>query len=125
MLEPGLAARAARHATREQIAALEDVLRRQREKAQRGESTVEEDAQFHYTIALAAQNSVVLKLLDLLMDLLRETRARSLQVAGRLERSLAGHRRVLEAIKAHDPVAAERAVRKHLEEISAIVLKEL
>ena len=125
MLEPGLAARAARHATREQIDALEDILRRQREKAARGESTVEEDSQFHYTIALAAQNSVVLKLLDVLMDLLRETRARSLQVAGRLERSLAGHRRVLEAIKARDAAAAERAVRKHLEEIASIVLKEL
>jgi GntR family transcriptional repressor for pyruvate dehydrogenase complex len=125
MLEPGLAARAARHATRDQIETLEDILRRQREKALRGESSVEEDTQFHYTIALAARNSVVLKLLDVLMDLLRETRARSLQVEGRLERSLAGHRRVLEAIKARDPVAAERAVRKHLEEIAAIVLKEL
>jgi GntR family transcriptional regulator, transcriptional repressor for pyruvate dehydrogenase complex len=125
MLEPALAARAARHATSEQIALLEDILRRQREKSLRGESTVEEDSEFHYTIALAARNSVVLKLLDVLMDLLRETRARSLQVAGRLERSLAGHRRVLEAIKAHDAAAAERAVRKHLEEIASIVLKEL
>jgi GntR family transcriptional repressor for pyruvate dehydrogenase complex len=125
LLEPGLAARAAVHASEDQIASMEGILSRQRAKALRGESTVEEDSEFHYAIALAAQNGVVVKLLDMLMDLLRETRSRSLQVQGRLERSLAGHRRVLEAIKRRDPAAAERAVRRHLEEIESIVLKEL
>jgi len=125
MLEPALAARAAVHASTEQIARLESILGRQHDKALRGQAAVEEDAEFHYVIALAAKNSVVLKLLDVLMDLLRETRARALQVEDRRERSLAGHRRVLEAIKRRDPAAAERAVRQHLEEIEAVVLKEL
>ena len=125
MLEPALAARAAIHATADQIARLESILRRQHEKSLRGQPAVEEDSEFHYAIALAAKNSVVLKLLDVLMDLLRETRARSLQVEGRRERSLAGHRRVLEAIKRRDAAAAEHAVRQHLEEIEAMVLKEL
>jgi GntR family transcriptional repressor for pyruvate dehydrogenase complex len=125
ILEPALAARAATHASDEEIAHLEDVLRRQSEKTARGESTVEEDSEFHYAIALAAGNSVVRKLLDVLMDLLRETRARSLQVEGRLERSLAGHRRVLHAIQHRDAEEAERAVRQHLEEIESIVMKRL
>jgi GntR family transcriptional repressor for pyruvate dehydrogenase complex len=125
MLEPALAARAAVHATDAEIAHLEEILDRQRAKTARGESTVEEDSEFHYCIALAAGNSVVRKVLDVLMDLLRETRARSLQVSGRLERSLAGHRRVLEAIKRHDAAGAERAVRQHLEEIESIVMKRL
>ena len=125
MIEPPLAARAAVRATDEEIARLEDVLRRQREKMLRGESTVEEDTEFHYLVALAAKNSVVRSVLDVLMGLLRETRALSLQTRGRPQRSLAGHRRVLEAIKRHDPEAAERAVREHVEEIEAIVLKKL
>jgi GntR family transcriptional repressor for pyruvate dehydrogenase complex len=125
MLEPALAARAAAHASDGQIAHLEEILRRQRAKTVRGESTVEEDSQFHYYIALAAGNSVVRKLLDVLMDLLRETRARSLQVDGRLERSLAGHRRVLDAIKRHDVEGAERAVRQHLDEIESIVMRQI
>lgn len=125
MLEPALAARAAVHASTDQIARLESILHRQHDKVLRGQTAIEEDSEFHYTIALAAQNSVVLKLLDVLMDLLRESRARSLQVEGRRERSLAGHRRVLEAIKRRDAAAAERAVRQHLEEIESIVLKEL
>ncbi len=125
MIEPPLAARAALRATPEDIARLEDVLRRQREKMQRGEPAVEEDAEFHYELALAAKNSVVRRVIDVLMRLLRETRARSLQTRGRPERSLAGHRRVLEAIKRKDPAAAERAVRRHVEEIEAILLKKL
>ena len=125
MIEPPLAARAAVRATEEDVARLEDVLRRQREKMLRGESTVEEDTEFHYLVAFAAKNSVVRSVLDVLMGLLRETRALSLQTRGRPQRSLAGHRRVLEAIKRHDPEAAERAVREHVEEIEAIVLKKL
>ena len=125
MIEPPLAARAAVRATEEDVARLEDVLRRQREKMLRGESTVEEDTEFHYLVALAAKNTVVRSVLDVLMGLLRETRALSLQTRGRPQRSLAGHRRVLEAIKRHDPDAAERAVREHVEEIEAIVLKKL
>jgi GntR family transcriptional regulator, transcriptional repressor for pyruvate dehydrogenase complex len=125
MLEPALAARAAANASPEDVAHLEDILKRQRAKVLRGEPTVEEDTEFHYAIAVAARNGVVRKVLDVLMDLLRETRSRSLQTQGRPQRSLAGHRRVLEAIKRRDAEAAERAVKQHLQEIEGIVLKKL
>jgi GntR family transcriptional regulator, transcriptional repressor for pyruvate dehydrogenase complex len=124
ILEPALAARAAKNATVEEVMELEDILRRQAEKMRRGEPTVEEDSEFHYTIGRAARNSVVLKVLDVLMDLLRESRVRSLQAPGRPERSYAGHQRVLRAIKRRDPDAAEKAVRKHLEEIESIVMRQ-
>jgi GntR family transcriptional regulator, transcriptional repressor for pyruvate dehydrogenase complex len=124
MLEPGLAARAAKNATVEEVLELEDILRRQAEKLKRGEPSIEEDSEFHYVIGRAARNSVVLKVLDVLMDLLRESRARSLQAPGRPERSYAGHVRVLRAIKRRDPEAAEKAVRKHLEEIESIVMRQ-
>jgi GntR family transcriptional repressor for pyruvate dehydrogenase complex len=124
MLEPPLAARAATHASTGDIAEMEDILRRQDEKQRRGEAAIEEDSEFHYTIAMASDNSVVLKILDVLMDLLRETRERSFQVEGRPQKSLAGHRRILSAIKRHDAVAAELAMRRHIEEVSEIVLNK-
>jgi GntR family transcriptional repressor for pyruvate dehydrogenase complex len=125
MIEPALAARAAANATEEELSRLEDILRRQAEKVRRREPSIEEDSEFHYAIALAARNSVVLKVLDVLMDLLRESRARSLQVPGRPNRSYAGHRRILRAIKRRDGPAAEAAVRKHLKEIEEIVVQQL
>ena len=125
MIEPALAARAAANATEEELCRLEDILQRQAEKVRRGERSIEEDSEFHYAIALAARNSVVLRVLDVLMDLLRESRARSLQVPGRPERSCAGHQRILRAIKRRDGPAAEAAVRKHLKEIEEIVMRQL
>jgi GntR family transcriptional repressor for pyruvate dehydrogenase complex len=123
MLEPPLAARAAKNVNLEQIQGLKEILQRQEQKMAAGEPAITEDAEFHYTIALASRNTVVLKVIDLVMDLLRDTRQRALQVAGRPERSLAGHRRILDAIARHDPEAAHAAMRRHIREIERIVLK--
>ena len=124
MLEPALAARAALRASVQEIIEMEEILRRQSEKLSRGELAIEEDSEFHYTIAMGSGNSVVLKVLDVVMDLLRETRARSLQREGRPEKSLAGHRRILAAIKRRDRAAAEAAMRQHLKDIEQIVTQD-
>ena len=125
MIEPPLAGRAALHASEVAVAELEKILSRQKEKVRRGELAIEEDSEFHYAIALASANSVVLKVVDVLMDLLRETRERSLQVEGRQQKALAGHQRILAALKRRDASSAEAAMRRHLEEIEKIVLKKL
>ncbi len=124
MLEPPLAARAATHASPEEISEMEQILRRQEEKQNEGSAAVAEDAEFHYNIALASGNSVVLKVIDILMDLLRDTRARSLQVGDRSQKSLDGHHRILAAIKQHDSEAAKVAMRRHIEDVEEIVLKK-
>ncbi len=124
MLEPPLAARAATHASADEISEMEEILQRQEAKLSRGETTVAEDTEFHYSVALASGNSVVLKVLDILMDLLRETRERSLQVEGRPRKSLAGHQRILAAIKRQDVESAKAAMRRHIEDVEEIVLDE-
>jgi len=125
MLEPPLAARAATHASPDEISEMEEILQRQEEKLSDGEAAIAEDAEFHYSVALASGNSVVLKLLDTVMDLLRDTRERSLQLEGRPQKSLAGHRRILAAIKRHDAEAAKAAMRRHIEDIEEIVIDKL
>ncbi len=125
IIEPPLARRAALNASVEQVAQLESTLHRQQEKITRGELAIEQDSEFHYQIALAAHNSVALKVVDVLMDLLLESRERSLQVDGRPQKSFAGHQRILAAIQRRDPAAAETAMRRHLQEIEKIVLKEI
>ena len=121
MLEPLLAARAARHATEEDISRMEEILTRQERKVNGGKLAIEEDSEFHYAIATASRNTVVLKVLDIVMDLLRETRAQSLQTKGRPPKSLSGHRRIIAAIKRHNCDAAEAAMRQHINDIEKIV----
>jgi GntR family transcriptional repressor for pyruvate dehydrogenase complex len=125
MLEPPMAAHAATHGSAEEISHMEEILRRQDKKVRAGELAVEEDSEFHYSIALASGNSVVLKVMDVVMDLLRETRSRSLQTAGRPQKSLAGHRRILSAIKRHDGAAAEAAMRQHIKDVEQMVFDKL
>ncbi len=125
IIEPALANRAAVRITAEELGELERILARQQEKVQRHELAIEEDCQFHYNIAMAAENGVMLRILDLLMDLLRETREQSLQSEGRLEQSFASHRRILQALQQHDGRAAEAAMREHLQQIESIVRKRL
>ncbi|HYL12927.1 MAG TPA: FadR/GntR family transcriptional regulator [Terriglobales bacterium] len=124
ILEPPLAALAAKHASRKEIHEMEAILRRQEEKVRRGEVAIEEDSQFHYAIARASENTVVLKVLDALMDLLLEVRERSLQVEGRPQKSSAGHWRILRAIQRHDATAAHKAMRRHIEDVEEIVLNK-
>jgi len=125
MIEPPLAGRAALHASSNELDDMQQILVRQEAKVQRGELATDEDSEFHYAITLASDNRVVLKVVDVLMELLKKTRERSLQVEGRQQQSLAGHRRILAALKQGDAKAAEAAMRRHLEEIENIVLQKL
>jgi GntR family transcriptional repressor for pyruvate dehydrogenase complex len=117
MLEPPLARAAAFRATAEDVRALEEIIERQTRRVRAGDIAIEEDNEFHYRIATAAKNQVVLRVMDVVMDLLRESRARSLQHPGRAESSLEGHRRILAAIRDRDPDGAAERMRAHIEEI--------
>lgn len=121
VLEPGLAALAARRATAEQVEKLRGVLGEQAVQVQRGETGVKQDTMFHFLIAEATGNEVLLRIVDNLMDLLRKTRETSLQHGDRPARSLKQHRAILSAIEARDPAAAERRMREHIHAIERLV----
>jgi len=121
ILEPPLARAAALCARREDIEALEKILEAQAAKVQAGGTGIEEDTAFHYRLATVSKNRVIPRVMDVLMELLLESRRRSLQGVGRAEKSLDGHRRILAAVKQRDGEAAAASMRQHLEEIEAIL----
>jgi GntR family transcriptional regulator, transcriptional repressor for pyruvate dehydrogenase complex len=124
ILEPPIAARAAEHITPEHLEHLEQIMRRHADKVTRREPAIEEDSEFHYTIATATNNSVLLHVIDVLMDLLRESRERNMQVEGRLQKSFEGHKRIFTALCRGDAKAAEAAMRRHLDEVTQLVLMQ-
>lgn len=123
ILEPATAALAAERATAEEVAKLEAILTEQAKQIAEGETGVEADTRFHFTLAEAAKNEVLLRLNEAIVDGLRETRVRSLRSQGRPARSLAGHREILEAIRSKDPAKAREVMFNHLETIEHNVLK--
>lgn len=117
LLEPGLAALAARRATADQIEKLRAALKEQEAEVQHGGTGVKQDATFHFLIAEAAGNEILLRIVDNLMDLLQKTREESLQLGGRPLMSLKQHSAVLEAIEARRSALAERRMRDHIRDI--------
>jgi GntR family transcriptional repressor for pyruvate dehydrogenase complex len=117
LFEPHLAYLAAERATEEEIVMMEQALALQEEEIAKGETGTDVDKSFHYIMAKATKNKVLLRITDNIMDLLSETRDKYLQVEGRPEKSMERHRQVLNAIKARDRRLAEQLMREHLMEI--------
>jgi len=117
LIEPQLAFLAAKRATPEEIVMLGKALELQEDAFAKGESGTEVDKTFHYILAKAAKNKVLLRIIDNIMDLLAESRDKYLQVEGRSEKSLARHKEVLNAIRSGDKKLAARVMLDHLEDI--------
>jgi GntR family transcriptional repressor for pyruvate dehydrogenase complex len=122
LIEPSLAALAARNATREHISELQEILSQAEKTVRLRQVPDEEDKRFHHLIALAAQNSVLLKVVEVLMELL--SRERSLHATAYPMKACRGHRRILDAIKQGDAAAAGAAMQAHLEDIAEFVEKQ-
>jgi GntR family transcriptional repressor for pyruvate dehydrogenase complex len=72
------------------------------------------DASFHAALATAAGNQVLADLMAQLARSIALTRRASLSRPGRPAESLAGHRRIYDAVRTQDPDAAGAAMRDHL-----------
>lgn len=122
IIEPEIAALAASRATDAEISRMEAALAQQAHQVTTGHTGVESDTAFHSLLACATKNHLLLKFNESIVDGLCETRERSLHTRGRPARSLAGHRIILEAIRAREPGRARRAMLRHLHEIERNVL---
>lgn len=122
LLEPAIAALAARRATPEEIQEMERILDEQAKEIDRGGTGLVQDDQFHSAIAAAAHNQVITRLVHAIMDLLSQGREESLHTPGRPQRSHQDHQRVLEAIRRRQASAAEQAMREHVIAVEALVL---
>jgi GntR family transcriptional repressor for pyruvate dehydrogenase complex len=125
IIEPHVAQLAAENATAQEIEEMEEILRRQEICIERGENSIEADSAFHNLIASATKNRVMERLIIALVDLLKQSREKSLmdddEDDKRSTRSLEGHRRVLSAIKNGDCEGARTSMLQHLEAIERIV----
>lgn len=121
LLEPEIAAMAARNAMPDDITRLENVLAEQERAMQAGLSAGRHDQMLHAILAKASGNEVMQAMVFALHDDLSELRVEGLQTRERQEASLAAHRAIVEAVRNGYVMQAERAMRDHLEEIERIV----
>jgi GntR family transcriptional repressor for pyruvate dehydrogenase complex len=120
VLEVAAAGLAAKRATAEDIAHIDDTIVRFEHECSNLEASVQIDLEFHRAVATATHNDLFLVLHDSIGEMLVEVRRRNLS-RGRDERRLVVkmHRRIHDAIAAHDPAAAQEAMRDHLGQVRA------
>src|ERR1043166_517961 len=121
LLEPVIAALAAGRATPEELSEMERILDEQAKEIAAGNTGLAQDAAFHAAIGTAAHNHAITRILHAIMDLLAQSREEAISTPGRPTRSHEDHRRVLEAIRAGNAAASERAMLDHIVAVEALV----
>ncbi len=116
IVEPEIAALAARRANDDNIAAMREAVRAMEAAMEHADMFVEADLDFHLALADATQNPLIPALIDSIVHLLREQRKR-LFLIGSAVAGQRHHRRILDAVVAHDAEAARQAMSDHLQQI--------
>lgn len=121
LIEPEIAALAARNASPCDITRIEAALADQERAVHRGDPAADHDQLLHGLLAEASGNVVLGEVVKALHEDFTRSRVEALQSQERQEASLAAHRAIVEAVRGGHVMQAERAMRDHLEEIETIV----
>jgi len=120
ILEGEAAALAAARAQKEELERIEKILAEMEEEIKNNKLAEESDLAFHYSIAEAAHNTFLFRLMATIADSLREVLSlahRKFYSRGRIANLIQDHRSIVEAIAARDaPLARERML-KHLSQV--------
>jgi GntR family transcriptional regulator, transcriptional repressor for pyruvate dehydrogenase complex len=125
IVEPAIAALAAKRITALQLAELQDLLVKQERKILANEPYVEEDVRFHEVIGHAAGNELLTTMLGVIWDVLRASREQWLQTNARAHSSLVMHHRMYDALAKHDADGARQASADHIKSVGEGILKLL
>src|SRR5580658_2458702 len=114
ILEPEIAALAATRIQEQHLALMREAVVLMDRAQDDPDAFIEADLDFHLALAEAADNPLILSLLDSIVGLLREQRMRIFQVEGGPERGQFHHKRILDAVERRNPEKAREAMRAHL-----------
>lgn len=121
VLEVEAAGFAALRVTERQLADIEEALKSMKEAAEKKELAVDYDLKFHYAIARATQNTVLLRIMNTVADIMHKTfrdgRQRLYDSPGMAEQIIQEHYSILKAIKNRQPEDARRCMLEHLNNV--------
>ncbi len=122
LVEPQVAALAARRITRAQLERLKIIVCDQERRNLAGECYGDLDAAFHFEVAKAAGNRVLLRVVKTIMEIVNESRAEPLQSPERRRLSVVGHLELITALESGDAETAASAMRAHLRSVEQVLL---
>lgn len=117
LLEPGVAALAARRADAEDLERMEASIQEMNEAMDDADAFIRADNRFHQQLARASRNRLIPRILDSIVDLLHELRGEIFEIEGGPERGQAHHRTIFAAVRDRDATAAKQAMDDHLAQV--------
>lgn len=118
LLEPEIAALAAKHATADQLKSIAAAFGEMACCSATDPARIEYDRQFHFNLAESCGNSALAMLVQTLWgprtDPLYIKLEDHFHTESIWQSAIIEHREILEAVRAHDPKAAREAMRKHI-----------
>jgi len=125
-IECKIAELAAERVRSEQIETLRTILDKMHSKSDlsaEGPTLFKLDRAFHISLAEASQNFVFVNWLRLSLEILAETRRRTLQLKGRREKLFKELQDILNAVELHDRQQAAASMRRHLQGVLTFIKK--
>lgn len=127
ILEVEAAGLAALRHTAEELVKMEEALKQMEEDIASGDLGQQADYNFHYALAEASHNSILVRLMDSIADtmrrVLRTARLELYRTPGTPQRLLKEHYAVFEAVKGGQDQKARRAMFDHLNRVEKAILK--
>lgn len=123
-IEPAVAALAAKNSTEGDIEKIRAVLKGMEADFSRGnlEGYIPRDVQFHILVAETSKNRVLVKVVEIIRDLLRQFIHKFfITVPLSVSTSIKYHKNIYEAIRRHDPVAARKHMEEHIKSLIKVI----
>lgn len=117
ILETEIAALAAARATEKEIDAMREAVKVMDESLNDADAFIAADNNFHEALAQGTQNTLILILVNSIVNLLSEQRKLIFEIEGGPQRGQIHHKRILDSVIRRDPQAARAAMRSHLQQV--------
>ncbi len=126
IIEVGAAGLAALRWTEEELKKMESALMQMEKDIEAGELGQQADWQFHYAIAEATRNSLLVRLMDSIKEIMsrlqEKAREELYQTPGTPQRLLKEHYAIFEAVRSGQDEAAQKAMYEHLDRVEKALL---
>ncbi|MFR8548720.1 MAG: FadR/GntR family transcriptional regulator [Lachnospiraceae bacterium] len=115
ILETAACQKAAQIATQEQLAQMQELLEKLKDRSISVEERREMDFAFHIAIAQATDNPLLVILVQAMKNIFIEMIEKGIFISGGIDDAIKRHNSIMQALMQHDAAAAEQAMREHLE----------
>ena len=121
ILEPEIAALAAASLDPDDLVLIKTILDRQEKSLAEDKGDAHDDLHFHLTLARATKNEILVEVIAILHDILRECRVPPLENLTRKRISLQGHQQIYAALIERDSESSRKAMLNHLSEVDSLL----